>query len=266
MSHRRQKQQCKTLFIVVVLALLGAGLIVYVIQNQSENTMGNGGAPRNVTETQAEKKHIYTGTIQRDPKISYAALETDMSLKTMMDDRKKNLGISHSLDMIVKSDETFTVGSATVSMQKILAQAFSGQEKIFEADLSESGEALPATIKEYGIYVVQPGDNIWNIHFRLLKDYYLDKGIHLEEGADEPVSREGSSGIGKILKFSEALVIIYNTKEEKISRDINLIEPLSKIVIYNMSEVFALLDEITFNNVDRLRYDGENIWIPAQTY
>jgi len=30
-----------------------------------------------------------------------------------------------------------------------------------------------------------------------------------------------------------------------------------------MDAVFSLLDEINFDNVDRLQFDGKNIWIPA---
>ncbi len=67
----------------------------------------------------------------------------------------------------------------------------------------------------YGVYVVQPGDNIWNIHFRMLKEYYARKGIRLGHNADEPESSGLSSGVGKILKFSEAMVIIYNLKEKR---------------------------------------------------
>ena len=38
----------------------------------------------------------------------------------------------------------------------------------------------------YGIYVVKPNDNIWNIHFQFLKEYFTHKGIMLSPVADEP--------------------------------------------------------------------------------
>ena len=59
------------------------------------------------------------------------------------------------------------------------------------------------------------------------------------------------------------MVIIYNIKEKKVTEDVNIIDPLSKVVIYNMDEIFALLEQIDFNQVDRLRFDGSNIWIPV---
>ncbi|MCP4722868.1 MAG: hypothetical protein GY860_25735, partial [Desulfobacteraceae bacterium] len=82
--------------------------------------------------------------------------------------------------------------------------------------------------------------------------------------ADEPGNLGFSSGVGKILKFSETMVIIYNLIEKKVVEDINLLEPLSKIVVYNMDAVFTLLEEINYDNVDRIQFDGKNIWIPAK--
>ena len=72
-----------------------------------------------------------------------------------------------------------------------------------------------------------------------------------------------SSGVGKILKFSENMVMIYNLAENRVARDINLIEPLSKIVVYNMDEVFSLLSRINYQNIDRIQFDGKTIWIPG---
>jgi len=112
--------------------------------------------------------------------------------------------------------------------------------------------------------VVQPGDNIWNIHFNILKEYYEYKGINVSSEADEPIDKGLSSGVGKILKFSETLVIIYNLVEKKVTSDIDLLEPLSKIVVYNMDEVFSLLQEINYKNIDRIQFDGKTIWIPTK--
>ncbi|MCP3899571.1 MAG: hypothetical protein GY707_07655, partial [Desulfobacteraceae bacterium] len=120
-------------------------------------------------------------------------------------------------------------------------------------------------IKQYGIYVVKPGDNIWNIHFNILKEYYGLQNVSVDKKVDEPDKMGFSSGVGKILKFSEAQVIIYNLEEGTIDTNINIIEPLTKIIIYNMHETFSLLDEINFENVDRLQFDGKTIWISTDT-
>jgi len=115
----------------------------------------------------------------------------------------------------------------------------------------------------YGIYIVQAGDNIWNIHFQFLKDYFDHRGIALSPLADEPNRRGSSSGIGKLLKFSENMVYIYNVRERKIDVDLNLIHPLSKIVVFKMKQVFTLLDGIDYGRVNRIQFDGETLWIPA---
>ena len=227
-------------------------------QEETEQTQSlNADTDKTLAEGTVVKK------VSKPEVIDYNELKKEGKVKDLMTSRKKNLGMKESLDMVVKSDEAFTVGGNTVSMQKVLEQAATGQGKVFETQIEESGGQKLAKITTYGVYVVQPGDNIWNIHFRLLKEYYARKQIQLEDQADEPMESGVSSGVGKILKFSEAMVIIYNLKEKKVAGDIHIIEPLSKVVIYNMDEVFSLLDKIDFNNVDRLQFDGTNIWIPV---
>ena len=70
--------------------------------------------------------------------------------------------------------------------------------------------------------------------------------------------------MGKLLKFSENIVYIYNIREKKLDMDINIIHPLSKIVVYNMNQVFALLNQIDYNQVNLIHFDGETLWIPAE--
>jgi hypothetical protein len=43
-----------------------------------------------------------------------------------------------------------------------------------------------------------------------------------------------------------------------------MIQPLSKIVVYKMDKVFDLLETIDYSRVNLIRFDGDNIWIPAQ--
>jgi len=149
-------------------------------------------------------------------------------------------------------------------MREILEKAYAQSGTVYQEEISPSGGTVPVKIREYGIHVVQPGDNIWNIHFRILKEYYAHKNISIEPKADEPKNLGFSSGIGKVLKFSETMVIIYNLIEKQVVKDINLIEPLSKIVVYNMDAVLSLLEEINYDNVDRIQFDGKNIWIPTK--
>jgi hypothetical protein len=114
-----------------------------------------------------------------------------------------------------------------------------------------------------GIRVVQPGANIWEIHFNLLREYFSHKGVTLSPHADEPRKNGKSSGIGKILKFSEQLVNIYNLETQTFEHNLNVIQPLTIIVIYNMSHIFGILDDIDYSVIDRIEFDGESLWIPS---
>lgn len=195
--------------------------------------------------------------------IDYGKLkeESDKALTALMEERKALYGIEKSIDMIVKPDESIKVGEETVRMKKILDEVRLRRGEILETDLVIGARGEESD--EFGIYVVQPSDNIWDIHFKLLKDHYDHKGIQLSPLADEPDRLGYSSGVGKILKFSENLVHIYNLRERRLDSDLHLIHPLSKIVVYNMRRVFALLDRINYKDVNRIEFDGETLWLPA---
>lgn len=203
--------------------------------------------------------------IQQVPVIDYTELtdrNPDTPVDQMMKKRLQALGIKKSLDMVVRSDESFVLGGKKVSMADVLEKASVKNNRIFESRIMESEQTVPESIKEYGIYVVQPGDNIWNIHFHILKEYYDSRGVAVAQDADEPLKRGKSSGVGKILKFSETMVIIYNLIDEQIVPDINLLAPLSKIVIYNIGEIFGLLTQINYETVNQIHFDGRTIWVP----
>ena len=196
--------------------------------------------------------------------IDYGKLkdDKDKALAALMKERKAAYGIEESIDMIVKSDESIKIGEKTVPMKRILDEVRLREGEILETDLeTKAGKDEPG---EHGIHVVQAGQNIWDIHFNLLKDYYEHKGIELSPLADEPDRLGHSSGFGKILKFSEHMVHIYNLKEHTFETDLDLIYPLSKVVIYNMGHIFALLDRIDYRDVHRIEFDGETLWLPAE--
>jgi hypothetical protein len=115
----------------------------------------------------------------------------------------------------------------------------------------------------FGIHVVRPGNNIWNIHFRFLREYFGARDIRIAPGSDRPDERGVSSGVGRILKFSETMVYIYNLRERRMETNLDLIHPRSKIVVFNLSEAFDLLGRIDAENIRGLRFDGETLWIPA---
>jgi hypothetical protein len=253
---------------------LGIVLLGILYVNRSQQTKLSDG--KNITKgllTSEENKKEFInkngdGIVKKNiivpPTIDYNELKKDDELIKLMNSRKTKFGIKSSLDMIVKSNESFTIGENHISMRDILEKAFIKQGNVFEEKIATSGAVSPQKIKTYGIYVVRPGDNIWNIHFNILKEFYEHKGINVSPKADEPVDQGMSSGVGKILKFSETMVIIYNLVDKKVVSNINLLEPLSKIIIYNMDEVFSLLFEFNYDNIDRIQFDGKTIWVPAK--
>jgi hypothetical protein len=42
-----------------------------------------------------------------------------------------------------------------------------------------------------------------------------------------------------------------------------MIEPQSKIVIYKMDRVFAFLEQVDYTNINRIQFDGDTLWVPA---
>ncbi len=266
-----EKKKGKFLIAGIVFGLLILGVLYLLAPSETNRPDLVLQTPEKQTKAEEISKTIPTkepetvqGDIEMLPEIDYQQLTQDPELQDLMISRKNSLGIRKSLDLIVQSNESFKIGDVHISMRDILEDAFIQEGTVFEEKIDPSGAVVPAKVRFFGIYVVQPGDNIWNIHFNILKEYYESKGINVSPRADEPTRQGRSSGVGKILKFSETMVIIYNLLDRKMDTDIDLIEPLSKIVVYNMDEVFALLQDIRFDEINRIQFDGKTIWVPSK--
>lgn len=181
-----------------------------------------------------------------------------------MADRKEQYQVGDGIDMLAQSDETVTIQGNRISMKDIQELIRQKTGELTEETIGPGGQPVGAALEMFGLYVVQPGDNIWNIHFHFLQDHLRKKQIDLSPLADEPNSKGYSSGIGKLLKFSENLVYIYNIKDQSLDDDLNIIEPYSKIIVYKMDTIFHLLDQIDANKIDRIRFDGDTLWIPPE--
>lgn len=203
---------------------------------------------------------------------------TDKSIQA----RKTTMGVDEGIDMIVRADESFVVGDTTLSMAEIAKQILEkknllekkpnqtlgpglsqdlSHEDIIEIKPKQEHRSPPKT-EIYGIYIVKPGDNIWNIHFKFLKGYFKNKGMAISSKADEPNENGLSSGVGRLLKFSEKMVYIYNIEKRRLDLDLHLLKPDSKIVVYNMAQVFSLLNRIRPDDLDRIQYDGDRLVYP----
>ncbi|MBW1724407.1 MAG: hypothetical protein JRJ33_03325 [Deltaproteobacteria bacterium] len=247
--HKRPDSLGGIIVLCVVIIITAAGLMVLLKQ---EPEPGKKTAPESVQiQTKAE-------TV-----IDFNTIQENQELKALMQQRKAQYGVEKGVDIIAKSNESFKIGDITVSMKEILDKIRLKSGDIIEKDLKSKGTDEKNKPGTFGIYIVQPGDNIWNIHFNFMKDYFAHKGATLSPFADEPVDGRRSSGVAKLLKFSENTVNIYNLKEHKLDTDLNLIFPLTKLVVYNMDQIFALLDLIEYEHVNNIQFDGETLWVSA---
>jgi len=247
----RVKSNIRKYILLAAFCILSTGIGAWYLSRTAEG-------PEKLSQPTSKK-----ATIPPEKVIDYDKLKekTDQGLTALMEERKAPYGVEKSIDMIVRPDESIKVGEETVQMKDILDEVRLSQGDILETDLGGVAASKPHE-NAFGIHVVQTKENIWDIHFNLLKEYYDHKGIQLSPMADEPDSLGYSSGVGKVLKFSENLVHIYNLRERRLEADFDHIYPLSKIVIYNMDRVFALLDRIDYKNVNRIEFDGETLWLP----
>lgn len=176
----------------------------------------------------------------------------------LMEERKKEYGVDQGLDMVLKSDEKTEISGKIIDLKSIEEKDRLARGELLTSDLKINETIEP---KDYGIYVVKKGDNLWDVHFRLLRELFAKKGITLSESADEPLNGGYSSGVGKILKFSEETVSIYSLETGEVTTDINVLEPQGKVIIYKMSEISELLSDISMKNINKVVFDGKNLWI-----
>lgn len=221
-------------------------------------------APRPETPTDPVVVPIPEQTV-----IEYNTQEEGNEPNLLIEKRKERFGVNQGVDLIVHADESVKIGDTVVPMQEILDRIKLQRGDIVEKSIQGSaadtaGQTPSKPAKAYGIYVVQPGDNTWNIHFQFLKDFFKQRGIMLSPISDEPNRFGASSGVGKLLKFSESMVTVYNIRERRIDLDLNLIQPLSKVVVFDMGQVFSLLDQLDYDRVNHIQFDGETLWVPAK--
>jgi hypothetical protein len=255
---RKKKIFIPLVCIVMLTAAIGSG-IYFLSYKKSEENSGQS------TKT--------SQSISREKVIDFNQINQDENLQVLIKERKENFGLDKGVDIIVSADESFKIGESIISMKEILEKIRIKQGELVEEGLTDTpfGKSLETQDlsdkidRSFGIYVVKSKDNFWNIHFRFLQDYFGKKNIHVSQVADKPDSQGFSSDIGKILKFSEKIVYIYNLRDRKLDVNLNLIHPESEIVVFHMEEILSFLDQIDLVNVDMIRFDGENLWISPKS-
>lgn len=193
------------------------------------------------------------GVVQVDPQGKADQAQAEEQAK-----RKEPYGLDKSLDAVVRSDESIKVGDTVVAVGDLERKLVVGQRgEILEKPLGETKR-----VSAWGVHVVRPGENLWDIHYRLLREYLKSRGVDLPSGADRPDPQGFSSGVGKILKFAEHMVGVYNLKTGKMSTDLNLLEAGHKVVVFNLSEIFMELAKIDPHDLSGVMYDGRVLLFP----
>jgi PCRF domain len=215
----------------------------------------------------AEKQYLQIGEQLKNPQVIN---NKELHARLQEQYKKMEAGVSgyrkyKELDQQIRDlkhqteNGSLNKDAATLDRLSALEEDKKVLEDALRAQISPDDE-----FEAYGIYVVKPSDNVWNIHFEFLREYFENRDIAVTSTADEPNTRGRSSGIGRILKFSENMVYIYNTRERMLEMDLDVIQPLTKIVIFNMGEVLNILGQIDFRQIDQIRYDGDTLWVPAK--
>ena len=183
-------------------------------------------------------------------KVQTVSTDT-LKLKTLYSDRGK--------------DETESSVNPVQSKQKIDKSDLKAQDELeiesYFATMIHSTEPKKQSTS-YGIYLTRNGDNLWNIHFTFLREYFSARGIKISTIADEPLGDQ-SSGVGRILKYAEEMVYVFNLKTKKLSKDINLLKPLEKIVIFNVSKLHNVLSSLSEGQLNSIHFDGHDLKIPG---
>ena len=238
------------------------------------------------------RSNTVTGTVQ-PAVIDFNKIrdKSDQSLDEMIAGRKKEFGLDDSVDMVVGLNESIKLGQETVALSDILTQIEDKKKQVADqtastnpdvqlSEMSIGEDSPPATLgpppplpeetagsihnEFYGVYVVRRGDNLWDIHFGILREYLRHLNIKISDHADETQGRfGGSSGVSRILKYAENMVFIYNIKTKRLDSNLNVIEPETKLVVFNLTHLQKILGSLKPEDLDKIRYDGKELYLPG---
>jgi hypothetical protein len=174
--------------------------------------------------------------------------------------RKQPYGLENSVDAVVRSDESIKLGNQTVPVTELERKlVVEGRGAMLDRPIDKKQQ-----VTAWGVHAVRPGDSLWKIHYSLLREYMASRGVELPVHADQPRSSGQSSGVGKVLKFAEHMVGVYNLKTGHMSRDLDLLEPGEKVVVFNLSEIFDQLAQANPRELNGVMYDGRVLLFPSR--
>jgi len=218
-----------------------------------------------------------TSTASTPPTGSYPHVSASLG----QEERKEAFGLHESVDHVVQAREPFQVQGEQWTIDKIRQRLGPNAPEEIRQGGSEPilhpveerpvgrfvkrsiGTSLPAGSEAapsyYGVRLVRPGENLWNIHYQILREYFARRGVHLSPWADEPAADGRSTGIGKILKFLEHIVYVYDVRHNTLVEDINRLYPNDLVVFFKISDVFAALDQVSPQDLEVLRFVGRTL-------
>ncbi|ROQ91063.1 hypothetical protein [Desulfosoma caldarium] len=300
-SSQRRAENKKFLWILLIVLLVLTGAALYVLVNMGRLSL-KGPAPSAQRSVESPQGAGSTGVeLVRKPmpmaeavppasKPVEAAPSTypDVSPKTSQQKRKEAFGLNTSVDHVVQAQEPFSAhgrqwtveeiqrrlaGQALPSPQSSGAPTEPGAEKIALGGYvpkpmpAASAETPVQKTTYYGVRLVRPGENVWKIHYGVIREYFARRGIELPPRADQPRPDGQSTGVGRVLKFLESMVHVYDTRHNRLIENIDLLQPHNLIVFFNISEVFSALDQVNVQDLEALRYLGSTLQLrhPSQS-
>ena len=198
-----------------------------------------------------------------------------VSPESTQEERKEAFELNRSVDQIVLKNEPLTLEGREVTIEEILRQLQGHKDfrqlfpSIQETEIGgyirrpvfapKAREDAPAVY--YGVREVRPGENLWKLHYRIIQEYMARRHIILPPTADEPFPDGRSSGVGRLLKYIENVVVVYNMDQDRLEKDLNAIQPSSVLVFFKISDLFAVLDQLRAEDLRWVRYVNNRLRI-----
>ncbi len=188
----------------------------------------------------------------------------EKKLSALMAERKKMWGLEKSVDVVATGDEKVKFGDFVISLDEIQKYLKIAAGNVVTEDLKEA-PSVRKTLSYFGIRLVRPGDNLWDVHFGILKEYLASRGIRVSAEADRPDKEGRSSGVARVLKFAENMVVVYNLETKSPPKNLNVLHAGAEVVIFNFTPIFKLLSSVEFKQLSHIRFDGKMLYLePAK--
>lgn len=183
-------------------------------------------------------------------------------------ERRRAFHLEKSVDHIVRRDEPFEAAGVPLTiaeMERALGKPPEPTPILSPIEERDIGEVVRKPILEsgpvsrsgeayYGVRVVRPGENLWHIHYGIVREYFERRGVILPVYADRPTPDGRSSGVGRLLKFMETIVRVYDVQNRRTEGGLDLIHPRQSLVYFRISELFDALDQLEGEDLRWLRF------------